>query len=94
MHITTLAPLIAQHDRKMGMWWTSPCDCAVESLVLQDYGYESGSETSSSGDGIEPEAQEMNEPEAGIEPMVGAEAAYLEAVIFNNQHLPSHGHPF
>ena len=81
MHITTLAPLIAQHHRKMGMWWTAPCDCAVESLVPQHYGYESGSETSGSGDGIEPEAQEMNEHEAGIEPMEAADAADPEAVI-------------
>ena len=89
MHITTLALLIAQHHRKMGMWWTAPCDCAVESLVPQEYGYESGSETSGSGDGIEPEAQEgiepeaqeMNEHEAGIEPMEAADAADPEAVI-------------
>lgn len=77
MHITTLAPLIAQHHRKMGMWWTSPCDCPVESLVPQDYGNESGSETSGSGDGIEPAAQETNEHEA----MAAADAADPEAVI-------------
>lgn len=72
-----------EHHRKMGMWWTSPCDCAVESLVPQEYGYESGSETSGiepeAQEGIEPEAQEMNEHEAGIEPMEAADAADPEA---------------